>query len=785
MCIEIHVGQTNRNYDYFIEIPRNTDTIQAKTIQHGMRNLILDDQDFKIVIDNENWIKKIGENAFSDYKRLRAVTIPGNVIKIGKEAFMGCTGLEEINGLMNVTEIGDYAFSGCTSLTKVHSPSNIKKLGVNIFNDCVFNDCIIWNRKGKGRNNTQRVLVFSPNRQDNNQIPEGVSIIGAGVFSGCRMKSVTIPNSVKAIGDQAFSNCSFLEKVRGFCNVKKQGKNVFKGCSNNIESDGVLVYSPHTNNLQNGTLDLRRIPDSITEIGAGIFSPVAGHKDAMKNIKQVIIPASVIKIRWYAFSGCIQLEKVTWDNDNRFHDYSRTIGGCAFSGCTNLKNVDISNVKEIENAAFEGCTSLKSIQLNGIETIGDYTFFGCTDLEEVMFNDVSRLKKIGNAAFEGCVNLRRFCSNFEGVARMPSNVTEIGRRVFAGCSKLEKNDIKGNPTLCSTSVNKVMPAVAVTKEQQENEHAAKSIVDSILPPLAHGEVSDKNKSRIEEGFVEIIREWMSKPYDWKGKNEIDTVREFCDYSKNLADALEQKGNVQKAVEDILKWGGINQHDNLPQELCDAVRSAAEDPVFLRKNASNQILEDAKTIKQLLERGVKPVIREKSQRNNKRIENKDYRISSWSKIIAAYKPGTYFIYDSRVAIALSDIFLWLNLPCFWTIPDSRNEESGTADSRWNIWAKEQFIGMCQRNRIHHNQNNANISEQEADIPTCYKTYLKLLNALAQNRIIVEEYQKLDKSIRKAYKDKKYTKTQAIMAHLEKVLFMKKDDILAPFKSAEER
>ena len=187
----------------------------------------------------------------------------------------------------------------------------------------------------------------------------------------------------------------------------------------------------------------------------------------------------------------------------------------------------------------------------------------------------------------------------------------------------------------------------------------------------------------------------------------------------------------------------------------------------------------------LERGVKPVIREKSQRNNKRIENKDYRISSWSKIIAAYKPGTYFIYDSRVAIALSDIFLWLNLPCFWTIPDSRNEESGTEDSRWNIWAKEQFIGMCQRNRIHHNQNNANISEQEADIPTCYKTYLKLLNALAQNRIIVEEYQKLDKSIRKAYKDKKYTKTQAIMAHLEKVLFMKKDDILAPFKSAEER
>ena len=50
------------------------------------------------------------------------------------------------------------------------------------------------------------------------------------------------------------------------------------------------------------------------------------------------------------------------------------IGGGAFSGCSNLKNIDLSNVTTIGGSAFEYCRSLTEIDLPSIENIDQWAF---------------------------------------------------------------------------------------------------------------------------------------------------------------------------------------------------------------------------------------------------------------------------------------------------------------------------------------------------------------------------------------------------------------------------
>lgn len=119
------------------------------------------------------------------------------------------------------------------------------------------------------------------------------------------------------------------------------------------------------------------------------------------------------------------------------------------------------------------------------------------------------------------------------------------------------------------------------------------------------------------------------------------------------------------------------------------------------------------------------------------QDKD-RIASWSKILAAFMPGTYCIYDSRVANALSSEFEKAGKQDYWTIPSPRG---------------------------------GNLKKGQYDVPECYYRYHTLLQSLAGKQEVKKTYRKdVDSSIRDAYSAVGFSEEQAIMAHLEKVLFM---------------
>ena len=62
-------------------------------------------------------------------------------------------------------------------------------------------------------------------------IPEGVTLIGRGAFSGCTsLTNVVIPGSVTEIGDWAFEDCAGLTSVVIPDSVTAIGEGAFSGC---------------------------------------------------------------------------------------------------------------------------------------------------------------------------------------------------------------------------------------------------------------------------------------------------------------------------------------------------------------------------------------------------------------------------------------------------------------------------------------------------------------------------------------------------------------------------
>lgn len=158
----------------------------------------------------------------------------------------------------------------------------------------------------------------------------------------------------------------------------------------------------------------------------------------------IVIPAEhrglpVTGIAESAFLDCEELTGVT------ISPSITAIGSYAFNGCTNLKDVYVSDVEAWMNISFgDSYTShpnyygrLHLLDENGeertdlvipnsVRTIQTRAFQGCSSLVSVTFHN--NVKAINGWAFEGCSGLTSIT--------IPTGVTFIGTGAFAGCSSL-------------------------------------------------------------------------------------------------------------------------------------------------------------------------------------------------------------------------------------------------------------------------------------------------------------------------------------------------------------
>lgn len=463
-------------------------------------------------------VTSIGSYAFC-YCSVKSITLPFGLKHIGISAFFYCPNIQQIKIPDSVEYIDPYAFSCCKGLHTVQLPASLTLISEELFAEC--------------------------DNLRNLSIPDTVTEIGANAFSKCMEFSLTgLPSSIKSIGAAAFANCGNIESLALPGTLESIGEAAFNGTAIDkasfagtperwtaIGGDACCIaqdkidFLEHTCDFSGWKYDEHKhwqqctscgktqsegahtgIGDACSVCGAALsaalgsgsigdglswslsrsgaltisgsgkmpdFSSVANAApwDKQKDkIQSVVIESGVQSISGGAFSGCTALEKVS------ISDTVAQIDLNAFGGCTALAEFDVA----AENETFSSVGGVlfsadKELLRYPVGKSADYTvpsgtvaiaggaFKDCAKLESLVIPD--SVTAIGESAFENCAALKRItlpksiakleASCFSGCAALaeialPDSVKTLGEKVFSGCAALKSVKIPAEVTVIPT-----------------------------------------------------------------------------------------------------------------------------------------------------------------------------------------------------------------------------------------------------------------------------------------------------------------------------------------------
>lgn len=253
-----------------------------------------------------------------------------------------------------VTSLGDYAFANCRNLTAVN---------------------------------------FAAESQ--------LEVIGGSVFYGCvSLTEITLPEGLTTIYGNTFAYCQKLTSVYLPDTLSYMSSNVFKHAEDNVvlsvaadsyakdyaEAKELKYTERKITEVASGTcgtnLTWTLTSDGLLKIeGSGKMTAFASAAKVPWNeyvgiIKTVNVAAGVTNLSDYAFNGCTNLTKITFEEDSKLE----VIGGSVFYGCTSLESITLpKGVTTIYGNAFAKCTKLTSVYLpDSISYMSSSAFKNCT-----------------------------------------------------------------------------------------------------------------------------------------------------------------------------------------------------------------------------------------------------------------------------------------------------------------------------------------------------------------------------------------------------------------------
>ena len=248
-------------------------------------------------------------------------------------------------------------------------------------------------------------------------VPEGTTDIDKESFiRWVSLIDVQFPKSLERIAPEAFVGCSSLQSFDF-----PEGTDHFMICDDVLFSPDktILIAFPPGLNIEK-----YEIPQGTTLIAERAFKQ-------NPHIKEIVIPASVVRIQDYAFENCASLEKIEVDSANPVY-YSRNgilyeknlpvlvsyedmllnerrnkilcvpaaigytklsirndlLAAKCFSGCKNIKTIsyDCGDYSHRIDGAFDNCSEIEEISLKHVEALPRLT--DCQKLKKLNFQGI-------------------------------------------------------------------------------------------------------------------------------------------------------------------------------------------------------------------------------------------------------------------------------------------------------------------------------------------------------------------------------------------------------------
>ena len=329
-----------------------------------------------------------------------------------------------------------------TSLTSITIPNSVTSIGSGAFSGCSALTSVVWNAKNCAGWNYD-TAPFSNIRANITSFTFGEeveTIPSALCYGMTSLTSITLPNSVTSIGNEAFIYCSSLTSIILPNSVTTIGSGAFAECSTLTK----LICERHVENITNSAILCCYALDTII-ISAQAFDVNEGSWTSMpKNIRYIQLTGGELTdnafnviLRNYKTLGTLDLAAAT----------NTTLSDEAFKGCYNLQTLVLpAQLTSIPYMAVADCKALQAITIPAtVEEIDNSAFENCRSIRSITFEGAaapengganfapaaatSALWRIGNWAFYNCHQLQHLT--------IPESVTEIGDAAFYGCTYLE------------------------------------------------------------------------------------------------------------------------------------------------------------------------------------------------------------------------------------------------------------------------------------------------------------------------------------------------------------
>lgn len=490
-CFSYNASGVITKYDYScgneVSIPESIDGVNIKSIANNAF----------VASDNTKPLQSINmENAsylttftFSDFTNLKYATLPKTLVEIPQMAFFNCP-LTTINLPGTVEKIGNYAFKGTSLSGSLYLPNSLKTIGVGAFaslkltGTLTIPDSVTTISNEAFNNNKFTKLVIGQNSSlttignnafRNNQIsnaialPKSLTTIGYNAFRANSIPKLALNYGLKSIGYEAFES----NKITGTINIPVTVEKIDTQAFNSNQIEAVIFnknsalttlgsYAFAQNKISNAIM----MPKGLTKISSYVFSnntisslsfeegsvATVIERDAFSaqsnSIKgKLEIPASVTSIAFWAFSGALNVESLTFGENSKLTTLGEavftnniikkvvipsslvTVGsggqGGAFTnaGIEELIFEENSHLETIETHAFKTNKISSVVIPKSVKTIS-FRAFSDNTIKNLSFEAGSVLTTVGEQAFS--MN----ALTTEGLGKLPSTLTSLATNAF-------------------------------------------------------------------------------------------------------------------------------------------------------------------------------------------------------------------------------------------------------------------------------------------------------------------------------------------------------------------